>query len=344
MGRANAILPKARGMYAKRLRLAQYEELMRRRTVPEVAAGLKKHPYFQDSLATLSPTDPHREQIEELLNTDIFYKYQTLARYDFSPESFTDYFIAECEIKEILRVLRLLSAGVVGRYIRQLPPFLEGKIQFDLFALAEAKSFAEVLEVLQRTPYYRSLYQRWVLDPFLTDFLAVESALIAHYYSTVFALAKKYLAGAEVKQVMDLFSQEAENYNVNVILRAKTYFSGVYPAEQIRPMLLPYSYRIPRPKLEELLERGGLDMAVELYREAAHDKKLAPGADNDLGVVSARLLHRHAERLLHLTTSPSAAVAAFVFLAKAERDNVVNVVEGVRYGLPPEKIKELLLY
>ena len=27
-------------------------------------------------------------------------------------------------------------------------------------------------------------------------------------------------------------------------------------------------------------------------------------------------------------------------LAKLERDNVINVIEGVRYKLPPEKIKK----
>ncbi|MDL2325214.1 V-type ATPase subunit [Ruminococcaceae bacterium OttesenSCG-928-A16] len=344
MAQANAILPKARGMYAKRLQPAQYEELMRRRTVPEVAAFLKKHPYYKDSFATLSPTDPHREQIEELLNSDIFYKYETLARYDYTPESFTDYFIIECEVHEILRVLRMLSAGVAGRYLKHLPPFLAGKIQFDLFALAEARSFNSVLEVLRRTPYYRVLYPRFLQDPFLKDYPATESAVIAYYYSAVFALAKKHLTGQEAKQVTNLFSQEAENYNINVILRAKTYFGKVYTAAQIRPMLLPYTYRISKQKLNELLEQTGTDGILALFREGMHNKNWAPGSMDEYDVISGRRLYHHAERLLHLTTSPSAAVAAFIFLVKMERDNVINVVEGVRYGLPPEKIRVLLRY
>lgn len=341
---SQAIIPKARGMYAKRIQPAEYEELMRRRTVPEVAVALKKHPYFGDSLATLSQTDPHREQVEELLAMDIFNKYEALVHYEFASHSFADYFIIECEVQEILRAMRFLSNGVVGRYINHLPPFLEGQIRFDLFRLAEATNFEQVLDVLRYTPYYKPLRAYWYKDPLLRDYPSAEAVLIRFYYSEVFRLAGQYFSGREEKAVRELFLQEAENYNVNVILRAKTYFGDAFSPDDIRSLLLPYNHRIPKSRLREMVNAKGVEPLLELYQKMSGQTGTVLVSPGEFDALAGRLMYRYARRILHLTTSPSAALAAFIALAKLERDNVVNVVEGVRYGMPPEKIRALLRY
>ncbi|MFV0413042.1 MAG: V-type ATPase subunit [Oscillospiraceae bacterium] len=338
-----AIIPKARGMYAKRMRPAEYEELMRRRTVPEVAALLKKHPYFGDSLATLSPVDPHREQLEELLNMDIFNKYEALMRYDFTSESFAFYFIIECEVIELLRAMRMISTGMANRYIRHLPPFLEGKIRFDLFRLAEARSFGEMLEVLRYTPYYKVLRPLYQKDPALRDYPGAEAVMIRFYYACLFELAAKHLPPREEKAVRTLFLQEAELYNVNVVFRSKIYFGEAYGSEQIRRMLLPYRYRLSPRRLDEMLAAKSPEQMMEIYHRAVGLAQTAGPVDMEaFDAETGRLKYRQAQRVLHLTTSPSAALAAFIALAKLERDNVVNIIEGVRYGLTPEEIRALL--
>ncbi|MFV0351550.1 MAG: V-type ATPase subunit [Oscillospiraceae bacterium] len=339
---SQALIPKARGMYAKRVRSEEYEELMRRRTVPEVAAVLKKHPYFGDSLATLSPQDPHRGQLEELLNMDIFKKFSALARYEFAAHSFADYFLVECEVQEIMRALRLLSVGSTGKYIRMFPPFLEGKLQVDLLALAQAQYFTQVLKVLRYTPYYKVLYPYYQKDPLIRNYPAVEALLIRYYYSEVFSLAKKHLSAREEEAVRNLFLQEAENYNLSVILRAKTYFGKAYSGADIQYLLLPYTYRVSAQKMDEMIHSKGEDLLWAFYRQSALERIGGPVSPDEFDASGGRIMYKMARRLLHLTTSPSGALAAFITLAKLERDNVVNVIEGVRYGLAPEKVRLLL--
>jgi V/A-type H+-transporting ATPase subunit C len=341
---SQAIIPKARGMYAKRILAAEYEELMRRRTVPEVAAVLKKHPYFADSLATLSPTDPHREQLEELLSMDIFVKYEALMRYDFTTESFANYFIIECEVQEILRVLRMLSTGVPGRYMKHLPPFLEGSLRFDLFRLAEARSFDEVLEELHHTPYYKVLRSVWVKDPFLRDYPGVEAVMVRYYYAAVFELAQKHLPQRALKAVAEMFSQEAEIYNIGVILRARTYFGAAFTAEQVKALLLPYNYRLTKRDMQQMLVAPNADAAAQQLGKMGLQLPPGPVDVEALDAEMGRLRYHKAQQVLHLSAAPSAVLAVFITLAKLERDNVVNVIEGVRYGLPPDKIRALLRY
>lgn len=345
MGKASlAIIPKARGMYAKRPQPAEYEELMRRRTVPEVASALKKYPYFGDSLATLSAAEPRREQLEELLNMDIFNKYEALLKYDFSDDSFARYFLAECEVKEIARVLRMLSTGVSGRYIQHMPPFLEGNLRFDLFRLAEARSFADVLEVLRFTPYDKVLRPIWIKDPFLRNYPGAEAALVRFYYDEVFAMADKYLPKQDQKAVKSLFLQEVENFNLGLVLRSKMYFGAAFTPDKIRALLVPYYYRISKRKLQDLIEAPNPEGMVASLIPPKNRRLSGPVTPEEYETIGGQELYSLAKSVLHLSVSPSAVLAAFMFLARLERDNVVNIIEGVRYQMAPEKIKALLWF
>lgn len=339
---ASAILPKARGMYAKRLSKEQYQDLMRKHTVLEVGAILKKHPYFQKSLSSLSITDPHRQQMEDLLEDDIFEKYETLARYDYNPNSFTDYFICYCEVQEILTVLRMISVGILQDTIKPFPPYLIGKLCYDVFGLVNAKDFSQVMAVLKRTPYYRVLYPFWMQDPSLKNYPLIEAALVKYYYSRVFILAKQNLNAQETKQVLGLFFQEAEAYNINIILRIQKYFPDVYTTEEIMSFLVPYHHRVSPEKLKNALGKGNDDALLSVCRQSLGDSTLQMRDLNSFYIRSKKKIQRYAEQLLHLTTSPSMAVASFIFLAQIEKDNVVNIIEGVRYGLSQEQIEKLM--
>ncbi len=331
-------------MFAKRISPAEYEELMRRRTVPELAAILKRHPYFGDSLATLSTIDPHRGQIEELLSMDIFKKYQALEKYNYSGDAFTGYYLWECEAREVLKALHLLSIGLPGAYLNQIPAYLVGHTRIDLFRLGQARNFGMVVEAAHGAPYYKALRARWLADPLLRDFPMVEAAMLRRYYADLFERIGKTLRGRERRTVSALFSQEAEVYNLELIMRVKTYFPHVYRHEQLRGLLLPYRYRLGGATLNALVEAQSPEAVMQIFRQSPAIHYTGPATPDDLAGAGSQRIYTFARRVLHLTASPQAALAAFVNLAKLERDNVVNVVEGVRYGLPPETIRTMLRF
>lgn len=339
-----AILPKARSMFSKRISLAEYEEMMRRRTVPELAILLRKHPYFRGSLATLSPSDPHRGQIEELLSMDIFIKYEALLAYVFADENFTAFYLGECEIRQILRMLHLISIGQPQLYMSQIPPYLIGKARFDLYDLAQAKTPADVAKVLRHFFFYRPMLEIAEADPELADFPMAEATFLRFHYERIFAQIDESFSGREAEGVRDLFLMEAQIYNLQLLLRLKTYFPDAYTNEEIHRLLLPYTYRTPRRLMEELIEAPGTEKLLGLLRTAPAGKYAVDGTADELAVAGNGLLYRHARRILHLNPSPYAALAAFIALSKLERENITNIIEGVRYKLAPEQIRALLWF
>lgn len=339
-----AVIPKARAIFARRISPAEYTELMRRRSVPEVAQFLKNHPYFKTSLKTLSETAPHRSQLEELLSKDIFFKYESLMRYCTNRKGFGHFFIFYCEINELLEKFRLLSVGSHDQYITHLPAFLVNKTSVDLIKLAKASDFTACIKVLAATPYAK------LLTPFAPtqqqphiDYLALEHVLKTYYYKKILGWLDQYFSGAEAKQLKVLFQMEAEIYNLDLIFRIKAFFNESFTPEQIEDLLLPVYFRLNRKKLLEFANAKSVEAFTGLYEssKAAH----IYGSVTPQGISGGqKSLTTLAKRILRFTSMPEAALAAILTLAKVERDNIINIIEGVRYGMPPEKIDQLIEY
>lgn len=77
-----AMIAKAHAMYGKRLKSENYHELVRLKSVGDIAAYLKNTPGYADTLANIYPESIHRGQLELLLRKSVFNKYVRLARYD----------------------------------------------------------------------------------------------------------------------------------------------------------------------------------------------------------------------------------------------------------------------
>lgn len=341
---ALAIVPKAKAIFSRHLTKTEYAELMRRRTVTELAQYLKSHPYFKDSLRHMPTIGLHRAQLESMLMQDIFEKYESLLRYDFSQDSFARFFVIECEVEQILDILRLVRLGTEHEYIAKMPAFLQSKLSVDLLKLAKARDFKEVLKALEGTPYHRVLQPIFREDPDLENMPVLERALLIFYYSEVMRLAKGCFSGRELKEVVSLFLQEAELYNIGLIFRIKAFFPSEYNAEQVIELLLPFSYRVPPRRMQQLAACSSLNTLESTFRSFNLDKLYGFPDHKTTQSRELSYMYKRAILLLHFTTSPTAALAAFVFFAKLERSNIINVIEGVRYGLPPEDIDKLLKY
>jgi V/A-type H+-transporting ATPase subunit C len=337
-----AIVPKARGMYAKRLNALQYDELMRRRSVPELAALLKQHPYFKNSLSTLSTKSPNRTQVEYLLNMDIFLKYKSLLRYNFSGDGFAGYYLRELELNEILKALRFISTNSSKMYITQIPDYLVKELHIDLFELARAANFADALKALKNSPYFKLLKNIHEQDKNLDDFAACEAALVSKYYSDIIESINEAFADDEKELIEKLFLQEIEVYNLEVIYRVKTYYPTAFTAKQLNAFLIPFTFKISKAKLNALVNAPLLQNLPPQYQNNAGNKNAHAPLPEILLYAGKDSIYEYAKKLLHISPSPMATLAAFICLAKLERENVVNVVEGVRYSLKSEDIRALL--
>lgn len=337
---STAIIPKARAIFARRLSLAEYKELAGKHSVTEVAQYLKAHPNYTKALETLTESNTSRGQLEQLLNRDIYYKYESLFRYDFSSKKFGAFFMVENEIKEILSALRFILNGRIDAYIIDMPAFLADDTSFSLMELARANTPEELLQVLAHTPYHDLLKEPLQQRP--VDFFYCEKALKTYYYETVFRLIDKHFTKRGGQDVRELFLQEAELYNLNILFRIKTYFPAAFSKEEVQRILLPFNHFFTRQDLEAMAGAKDAFALSGVYNATRFSRR--EGDFEKVMLESGSSLYRIARRIIHFSSSPNAVFAALLAVEKMERVNIINVIEGVRYGLPAEQIVALLRY
>ena len=46
---------------------------------------------------------------------------------------------------------------------------------------------------------------------------------------------------------------------------------------------------------------------------------------------------------MHFSTHPMVVMISYILITEVELDDIINVIEGIRYGLSPEEIKPMLV-
>lgn len=344
---ALAIIPKAKAIAARRLTKEDYAQLMRKHSVLEITACLQQHPYFEDSLKGLSQANLHRAQIEEALRKDAFYKYEKLIRYSFHNGRFGTYFLMHTEVEELLTKLRLLSMGFRHHYIVHLPGFLLDKTTFSLLKLAKAETPEDCLQVLTGTPYEKVLREVMPKSGEPLDYLKCEHTFLTYYYQVALNGIRQKLSAQDAKKTQKVFLQRAEIYNLDLLYRTKAFYKQQLPFVKLQELLLPFYDKLTKKQLLEMAAAKDLPAFLQLYTQSrAYQFYGDFSADfeqgSDLSAMSA--LQHTAEKLLHFSQAPQTVVIALLMLSEIQRNNIIHIIEGVRYGLPPNQIESFLQY
>ena len=338
---SNAILTKVHAIFGKRLTPSDFSQMARKSDVGEVAAFLKENPSYQKALKNINETEIHRGQLESLIKKDLYYKYSSLRRYDFSDNGFYDFILTKVEVDEILRCLMLIGAGQTEGFIIEMPSYLMHHTSFNLMVLTQVKNLDGLIEVLSGTPY-AAILKRLRREDGTADYLRCEFALYSYYYQFLFDSVDQHFRGGTKKALKEIMQAEIEAHNVEIIFRLK-YFHHM-DAEQIKPLLFPYRYHLNDEKLEKIL---GAKTIAEMTGIA---KIVRPGEEPRKGVPEGFMeFYTHSycyhiyKRQLHGTTKAAVAMYAFIALRNIEVQNIITVIEGVRYGQPQDEILSLLI-
>ena len=56
-----------------------------------------------------------------------------------------------------------------------------------------------------------------------------------------------------------------------------------------------------------------------------------------------RVPYFNARRHIHYSIHPMVVLVSYIILMDVELDDIINIIEGIRYGMPPEEIKPMLV-
>ncbi|HIR53301.1 MAG TPA: V-type ATPase subunit [Candidatus Onthovicinus excrementipullorum] len=341
---SNTILAKAHAMYAGQLTAANYNDLLNCKSVGEIATYLKNRTVYADVLQDAVTETLHRKQLESILRKRLFNQYASMCRYELSiGTELYRCFIIQAEVEEILSFLRFLCNHHPEDYIFSLPPFLNEHTKLNLFALAEIKDFEEILRVLNGTEYFK------IVEPFVRqsretgeiDYFSLEAEMKKYEFDTLCDIVDQAFSGSYKKDVRSYLEREVDIENIINIYRLKHTIQA--SKEEIDELLVFGRSALTKQELEYLAAASTDTEFLARLKNTRIGQRLREKNYDYLeeGVQKVRFdLEKYSFRF---STNPYIVMFSYIFLAENEVRNITHIIEGIRYSIPPETIKTMLI-
>ena len=336
----SGVITKLRAMYSQILKEQDFAALSAMTSVSEVVHYLKASPGYADMLEGINEAAVHREMLERLFGADILRDAKKLSSMLSEKETCMLWlFMSKYEIDLLKRATRCVLRGTSGSEAAAANAGVgdfSGK-HIDMKKCFEATSLKELAAILKDTDY-GTLFSRFaaVGSESLFD---IESAHDEYYFERLRNGAKKYLSGGDRKAMIAFLSEELRVRNLLWMYRYKKYYS-MTPEEIINHLILiggkserQWLLNAASLDLKELPEIAHSRAQRNIFREAGE-----LDWDSRLNVYLLRLYHKQ----LRNDAYSFSTVIAYLYLKEIDINNIITVVESVRYGMEPEKIKTYL--
>lgn len=334
---ASAIIAKIKTKYGKRLTEKDFRAMVKCESVGEVVQYLKSYTHYQVFLDKVS-NDIHRGNLEQLIRERQFEELLTLCKYNQGDTPVTKYILRSTEISELMKFITLLSIGRPREYIFSLPLYFTQHTDLALEKLSSIHSHKELVSVLERTDYADILRQFPPDDNGDYDLAAIEDALendnLDQLYTDIGSIKNK----KDRNELIKLFDTLSDYQNYSRIIRLKKNYH--LSNDEIRKHLLRYG-KLTGKNLDRILSKEEYEeIREELKRTGVGKKAKTIDADSEMAVQGSFEMCR---RQLYFSTNPEIVLLAYRIVSLTELNNVIAVVEGVRYQIEPDKILEILI-
>ncbi len=309
-------------------------------TVVEVVGYLKSYTYYREFLDKVNDRDIHRGQVEQVLHEQLFASFLSLCRYHTGDSPVVGFLLRQSEISEVMKYLTLLNAGRPRDYLFSMPLYFIEHTDIDLERMSKAGSYSEFLGSFHKHAY-RDILERFNPDQNgKYDLTEIEEALELFSYKELYDAIGKIKDKAARLELCELFDIIIDYNNYSRIVRLKKFYS--MSNNRIRTHLLPYGSLKGR-KLDELMTHESFPELIDALDTTKVGKKIRTKRIDITNRVSSRLRFELCRHNLYFSQNADVVLLSYYIVSDAELSNVITVIEGVRYGLATNEIKELLI-
>ncbi len=337
-----AVIAKARSKYGKMLSRNDYMTLISKGSVAGVISALRVHPSFSEDFANTADVMSHRGQFEQLLRKRTFRIFTELSKFGFAnSNSFYMYLIKREEISQIISAAMFISAGVYEYFIYTFPVFFKKYCSFDIEALANVRSFSELLLALRETPYYDVLAPLSQYGKVFPQIREIETALGRYFNKWLVNSINKEFDGDEQKELRLAVMRTSDMFNLKLCYRLKGLFK--LSTEAVMENHIPVYCRFNKENMEELLTRADTEPILPLILKHPYFRRCQNIIDDDFeSAVDTSNLIYYKDRI-YLSQYDSVILYSFMELLDNENKNLTKIIEGLRYSLPPAEIEKMLI-
>ena len=335
-----AVSTKCRAMYSKLLKQSDYNFLLEKTGVSQVADYLKKQTSYSDVLSEIDESSVHRGQLEHVFKKSLYNDYTKLFRFTTGEfKSGITILYQSLETDDI----KLLIGSFCRKQLDELKDeeltYLKYHTELDVPAMLESKTMEALIDKLKDTHYYKPL------QPFVSEqtpnFLKLDKVLDNLDCQKRIAGYKSQLSGSSRELALSLCATEIDVRNLFFIYRMKKLYS--VPIGDIIANLIPHYHRISIKDFMAMAECSSLQEVVGMISKTYYGFIFQEGQESIWeSNYSDYLYHMHLHNF-RTHSNDIGIIMAYFFLKENDIRNLITIIEGIRYQMPKESIASLLV-
>ncbi len=338
----NAVFAKVRCLYGNRLTDKNYSELLNMRSVNEIAEYLKTKTAYSEIFEGLNTAgELHRARLEELLSNKTYNDLERVIRFQkYAGSDLYEYFIIKFDTVQLMNAMSSIQSGS-SDYLFTFPVFYNERSKLDLYRLAQAKSYEALLKTAENTIYYdtlRSAVSKYRLTNNLTD-VQSEFRNFTDREFIKLAAGKKKNTLSNKDELGSLYRTMKDIHLIKVLYRMiRFYVSGETSKNIAEPTLTGFTRR----QFEELTNARTFDSLGEAVSKTYLSGAVSGKNGEEVFRSADGYLYKVLKNAVSRSNDPDTVMFAYFHLCDFEVKNIIHIIEGVRYGLPPSEIKPML--
>lgn len=323
-----SINAKLKGMYAKRLKNDDLQDLAKQNNLKSAVAILKNK---SSSLNVLSE-DADREQIEKVLNGEIIYDIEKIVKYlDKNDTQIFNLLISKYEIRCIKRAIKLLYSK--NEYDENIKIWTN-TIFTDLKGLESIKSIDEFLKIINNTKYKKILKKYFENKDTEYSIFEIENELDKMYLKSI------YNSAGNNKNLKKMIGAKIDFTNILWIYRMKKYYN--FSEDKIEKSIIDINYALKKNQILSLVKAKNIEELNEILKKTVYSN-IATDDIYELECNMKKYLHGLYIKNFKSNLLSINCIYSYLNLVELENKDIISIIEAVRYGIDKEKLLKKLI-
>lgn len=323
-----SINAKLKGMYAKRLKNDDLQDLAKQNNLKSAVAILKNK---SSSLNILSE-DADREQIEKVLNGEIIYDIEKIVKYlDKNDTQIFNLLISKYEIRCIKKAIKLLYSK--NEYDENIKIWTN-TIFTDLKGLESIKSIDEFFKIINNTKYKKILKKYFENKDTEYSIFEIENELDKMYLKSI------YNSEGNNKNLKKMIGAKIDFTNILWIYRMKKYYN--FSEDKIEKSIIDINYALKKNQILLLVKAKNIEELNEILKKTVYSN-IATDDIYELECNMKKYLHGLYIKNFKSNLLSINCIYSYLNLVELENKDIISIIEAVRYGIDKEKLLKKLI-
>lgn len=341
--RLPGLMAKVKALDSKILNENDYQNLINANSVTEIAEYLKNNTHYNKSFENVEVSELHRRDIEILLRKSILQDFYHIYFYlPVKDQKLFQLITRRFEVENIKFVLRSLHTEH-PEYLQKVKLFPVTHRTIDENKLISVKTFDDLINVLRNSPYKK------VIDSAYTNYQnakRIQYLLNAFDFWYFSLLKSSFEKSKEFKNNLSiLFFEQMDLINVQWIYRARVLFR--LSREEVLNLLIPFSFKLSRKDIENLVNADSVENFINIISATFYGNYFKNTDKSIFSYIIERicdkiLLEASKKFMMNMLNGIS-VMSGYLYLREYEYKDLVTLIEGKRYKIPNERIKNFLL-